>query len=125
MARGVPRSGGTGRLFPVGGHGLAADLALTGRVLDAQEALRHGIVSRVVPDEQLDGVCLEMAHQIAKLSPFAVRIFRRTLARLANPAVAASMQEEAIGQTQVQASEDYAEFKAARVAKREPKYRNR
>jgi enoyl-CoA hydratase/carnithine racemase len=121
----IPDSGGTARLFQIAGHGLAADLALTGRVLDAQEALRHGVVSRVVPDDQLDAVCLEMAHQIAKLSPFAVRIFRRTLARLANPAVAASMQEEAIGQTLVQASEDYAEMKAARAAKREPKYRNR
>jgi enoyl-CoA hydratase/carnithine racemase len=121
----IPDSGGTARLFQMAGHGLAADLALTGRVLDAQEALRHGIVSRVVPDEQLDAVCLEMAQQIAKLSPFAVRIFRRTLARMAGPLVEASMQEEAIGQTLVQASEDYAEQKAARAAKREPKFRNR
>jgi len=121
----IPDSGGTARLFQIAGHGLAADLALTGRVLDAQEALRHGVVSRVVPDDRLDATCLELAHQIAKLSPFAVRIFRRTLARLANPDVEASMQEEAVGQTLVQASEDYAEFKAARAAKREPKYRNR
>jgi enoyl-CoA hydratase/carnithine racemase len=82
-------------------------------------------VSRVVPDEHLDATCLEIAHQIAKLSPFAVRIFRRTLARMGNPLVEASMQEEAIGQTLVQASEDYAEGRAARAAQREPKYRNR
>jgi enoyl-CoA hydratase/carnithine racemase len=121
----IPDTGGTARLFQIAGQGLAADLALTGRVLDAQEALRHGVVSRVVPDEQLDATCLEMAHAIAKLSPFAVRIFRRTLGRLANPDVEASIQEEAIGQTLVQASEDYAELKAARAAKRDPKYRNR
>jgi enoyl-CoA hydratase/carnithine racemase len=121
----IPDSGGTARLFQIAGHGLAADLALTGRVLDAQEALRHGIVSRVVADDQLDATCLEMAQQIAKLSPFAVRIFRRTLARLANPLVEASMQEEAVGQTLVQASDDFAELKAARAAKREPKFRNR
>ncbi len=121
----IPDSGGTARLFQIAGHGLAADLALTGRVLDAQEALRHGVVSRVVPDEQLDATCLEIAQQIARLSPFAVRIFRRTLARIGNPLVEASMQEEAIGQTLVQASEDYAEGRAARAAKREPKFRNR
>lgn len=121
----IPDSGGTARLFQIAGHGVAAELALTGRVLDAEEALRHGIVSRVVPDEQLDATCLELAHQIAKLSPFAVRIFRRTLARLANAEVVSSMQEEAIGQTLVQASEDYAELRAARAAKREPKFRNR
>jgi enoyl-CoA hydratase/carnithine racemase len=121
----IPDSGGTARLFQMAGHGLAADLALTGRVLEAQEALRHGVVSRVVPDEQLDVTCLEIAQQIARLSPFAVRIFRRTLARMGNPLVEASMQEEALGQTLVQASEDYAEGRAARAAQREPKYRNR
>ena len=44
----IPDSGGTARLFQIAGHGVAADLALTGRVIDAEEALRHGIVSRVV-----------------------------------------------------------------------------
>ena len=61
----VPDSGGTARLFQMAGHGLAADLALTGRVMDAQEALRHGVVSRVVPDAQLDETCLTVAREIA------------------------------------------------------------
>ena len=121
----VPDSGGTARLFQMAGHGLTADLALTGRVLDAEEALRHGIVSRVVPDDRLDAACLEIAHEIAALPAFTVKMFRRTLSRLANPVVQASIQEEAIGQTLTQASDDYAEFRAARYEKREPKYRNR
>jgi len=121
----VPDSGGTARLFQMAGHGLVADLVLTGRVLDAQEALRHGIVSRVVPDDQLDATCLEIAHAIAKLPPFAVKMFRRTLQRLADPAVRASLQEEALTQSLVFASHDYAEMKAARREGREPRYRNR
>jgi enoyl-CoA hydratase/carnithine racemase len=40
----VPDSGGTARLFQMAGHGLAADLALTGRVMDAVEGLRLGVV---------------------------------------------------------------------------------
>jgi enoyl-CoA hydratase/carnithine racemase len=107
------------------GHGLAADLALTGRVLEAEEALRHGIVSRVVPDDELDATVLEVAHQIAKAPPFTVKMFRRTLNRLSNPVVQASMQEEAVAQSMVFASEDYAEMKQARAEEREPKYRNR
>jgi enoyl-CoA hydratase/carnithine racemase len=121
----VPDSGGTARLFQMAGHGLAADLALTGRVMDAEEALRHGVVSRVVPDDQLDPTCLEIAHQIARLPVFTVQMFRRTLGRLANPQVQASLQEEALTQSMVFGSRDYAEMKAARAEGREPRYRGR
>ena len=121
----VPDSGGTARLLQMAGHGLVADLALTGRVLEAEEALRHGIVSRVVPEDQLDETVFEVARTIAAAPPFTVRMFRRTLSRLANPLVQASMQEEAVAQSMVFASEDYAELKQARAEEREPKYRNR
>ncbi len=121
----VPDTGGTARLFQMAGHGLVADLALTGRVLDAREALAHGIVSRVVPDEELDATCLEIAHQIARVPAFTVKMFRRTLGRLANPPVQRSIEEEAIAQSMVFASRDYAELKAARAEAREPHYRRR
>jgi enoyl-CoA hydratase/carnithine racemase len=121
----VPDSGGTARLFQMAGHGLVADLALSGRIMDAQEALRHGIVSRVVPDDQLDATCLEIAHAIAKAPAFTVKMFQRTLRRLANPVVQLSLQEEALTQSMVFASRDYAEMKAARTEQREPKYRGR
>lgn len=121
----VPDSAGTARLFQMAGHGLVADLALTGRPMDAQEALRHGVVSRVVPDAKLDETALEIARQIAAAPAFTVQMFRRTLGRLANPAVASSLGEEALTQSLVFASRDYAELKAARAEKREPRYRNR
>ncbi len=121
----VPDSGGTARLFQMAGHGLVADLALTGRTLDAEEALRHGIVSRVVPDEALDETAVEIARAIAASSAFTVKMFRQTLGRLANPAVAGTLAEEALAQSMVFASEDYAELKAARAEKREPRFRGR
>ncbi|MCZ6782829.1 MAG: enoyl-CoA hydratase/isomerase family protein [Proteobacteria bacterium] len=121
----VPDTGGTARLVQMAGHGLAADLALTGRVMDAEEALRHGVVSRVVPDDVLDETVLEIAHTIAKAPAFTVKMFRRSLSRLVDPAVKASIQEEAVTQSMVFASEDYAEMKAARAEQREPKYRGR
>ena len=121
----VPDSGGTARLFQMAGHGLAADMALTGRVMTADEALRHGVVSRVVPDAKLEETALEIARQIASAPAFTVQMFRRTLGRLANPAVTTSLAEEALTQSMVFASRDYAEGRAARAAKRDPKYRNR
>lgn len=121
----VPDSGGTARLFQMAGHGLAADLALTGRVMDAEEALRHGVVSRVVPDESLDDTVLEIAHAIARAPAFTVQMFRRTLGRLADPPVQRSMQEEALTQSLVFGSQDYAELKASRAEGRPPHYRGR
>jgi len=121
----VPDSGGTARLFQMAGHGLAADLALTGRIMNAEEALRHGVVSRVVPDEQLDEAAMEIARGIAASPAFTVKMFRRTLGRMAHPAVQQSISEEAVTQSLVFASSDYAEMKAARAEQREPKYRGR
>jgi enoyl-CoA hydratase/carnithine racemase len=119
----VPDTGGTARLFQMAGHGLAADLALTGRVMDAEEALRHGVVSKVVPDAELDATALEIAHQIARAPAFTVKMFRRTLGGLANPPVQRSIADEAITQSMTFASHDYTEMKAARAEQREPKYR--
>ena len=93
--------------------------------MDAQEALRHGVVSRVVPDADLDAEALEVAHAIAKSAPFPVKLFRRTLSRMANPAVKASLAEESVAQSLVFASDDYAEMKAARAEEREAEFRNR
>jgi enoyl-CoA hydratase/carnithine racemase len=126
LAHGVlPDSGGTARLFQMAGHGLAADLALTGRVMTAEEALRHGVVSRVVPDERLDETALEMARAIAEAPELTVKLFLRTLRRLANPLVERSLAEESVAQSLVFASEDYRELKAARAEGREPRYRGR
>src|ERR1700722_5381928 len=44
----IPDTGGIGRLFQMCGHGVVSDLVLTGRAMQADEALRHGVVSRVV-----------------------------------------------------------------------------
>jgi len=121
----VPDTGGTARLFQIAGHGVAADLALTGRAMGAEEALRHGIVSRVVPDAELDEMVMTIAREIAAAPAFTVKMFRRTLGRMANPPVQRSIEEEGVTQSMVFVSDDYAELKAARAEGREPRYRNR
>ena len=118
-------TGGMARLFQMCGHGLTMDLILTGRVMDAEEALRHGIVSRVVSADELEGTALEMARGIAGSPAFTVKLARRNMALIANQMVVDSIDEEATTQTLVFASDDYAEMKAARAEEREPKYRRR
>jgi enoyl-CoA hydratase/carnithine racemase len=121
----IPDSGGVARLFQMAGHGVAADLALTGRIIDADEALRHGIVSRVVAPEELDPVALEVANAIAERSPLAVRMARGVLGSLSTSEVEQGMHEELLAQSLLFGSEDYAELKAARAADRDPKFRGR
>jgi enoyl-CoA hydratase/carnithine racemase len=121
----IPDSGGAARIFQMAGHGLAADLALTGRIIDADEALRHGLVSRVVPSEKLDETLMEVAHEIAKRSPLAVKFATSVIRGLGIGQVERTMHEEKLGQTVVFSSEDYQELKAARAEGREPKFRGR
>ena len=122
----IPDSGGVARLFQMAGHGLAADLALTGRVLTAEEALGHGVISRLVDDEAaLDTTVMEMAEKIAGAPAFTVKMARRTLFNLGAPEVQRSIDDEALQQSMVFASGDYAEMKAARAEGRPPVYEKR
>ena len=122
----IPDSGGVARLFQMAGHGVAADLALTGRVMSAEEAYGHGIVSRLVADEaELDAVTVDMAETIAAAPAFTVKMARRTIAGLSRDEVQRSIDEEAVAQSLVFTSGDYAEMKAARAEDRVPSYRRR
>jgi enoyl-CoA hydratase/carnithine racemase len=122
----IPDSGGVARLFQIAGHGLAADLALTGRMLGAEEAMGHGVVSRLVADEaELDAVVMDIAHKIADAPAFTVKMARRTLFSLGAAEVQRSIAEEAVAQSLVFVSSDYAEMKAARAEGRPAAYRKR
>src|SRR5258708_11082728 len=57
----IPDSAGTSRLFQMCGHGVVTDLVMTARAMDAEEALRLGVVSRVVPRERLDDEAMSVA----------------------------------------------------------------
>jgi enoyl-CoA hydratase/carnithine racemase len=119
----IPDTGGVVRLFQMCGHGVASDLVLTGRPMDASEALGHGIVSRVVPADELDATAFEMAEKVAAAPAVTVKMARRVIGRLAQPQVDSSMADELIAQTFINKSDDYAEFRAARAEEREPHYR--
>ena len=118
----IPDTGGVARLFQICGHGVAADLVLTGRPMAADEALAHGVVSRVVAADALDDTAMEMAAQIAAAPAVTVKMARRVLGHLGEPAVRSSMAEELIAQTFISRSDDMAELRAARAEDREPRF---
>jgi enoyl-CoA hydratase/carnithine racemase len=118
----VPDTGGVSVLYEMCGHGLVSDMVLSGRPLDAAEALAHGIVSRVVPGAELDATAREMAEKIAAAPAVAVKLARRVIGHLAHPAIRASMDDELIYQTFLNRSDDFAEFRASRAEDRPPHY---
>jgi enoyl-CoA hydratase/carnithine racemase len=119
----IPDTGGVAVLYEMCGHGLVTDMVLTGRRLSAEEALAHGIVSRIVPREELDDTAMEMARTIAAAPAVTVKMARRVISHLARPQIRASMEDELIYQTFVNRSDDLAEMRAARAEEREPRYR--
>lgn len=119
----IPDTGGMGVLQQMAGPGLVSDMVLTGRRLSAEEALAHGIVSRIVAPDELDVTAREMAEQIAASPTVAVKLARRVISHVSRPAIRASMDDELIYQTFLNKSDDFAEFKAARAEEREPRYR--
>jgi enoyl-CoA hydratase len=80
----MPGGGGTQRLLRLCGRAVAAELIMTGRVIDAEEALRVGLVNRVTPPDRLMEASLELARTIAAKSPFTLRGVKDALRAGAN-----------------------------------------
>jgi enoyl-CoA hydratase len=68
----MPGAGGTQRLVRAIGKSRAMKMLLTGKPINAQEALQYGLVADVVPDDQLFQVALDMAVTIGRMPPLAV-----------------------------------------------------
>jgi enoyl-CoA hydratase/carnithine racemase len=118
----IPDTGGMGKLFQICGTGVASDLVFTGRTMGVEEALAHGIVSRVVAPDKLDETAWEMATKIAAAPAVTIKMARRVLQHLSEPGIRSSMEDELIYQTFVNKSSDIAELKAATAEGREPHY---
>jgi enoyl-CoA hydratase len=118
----IPDTGGMGRLYQMCGHGVVSDMVLTGRALQAEEALALGVVSRVVPADELDSTVREMAEKIAAAPAVTVKMARRVIKHLSEPSLRSSMADELIYQTFISRSDDMAEMRAARAEERSPDY---
>jgi enoyl-CoA hydratase/carnithine racemase len=119
----IPDTGGVSVLHAMCGAGVVSDLVLTGRVMSAEEALSHGVVSRIVAEEELDDTVRVMAEQIASAPAITVKMARTVIRHLSLPAIRASMEDELVYQTFVNKSDDFAEFRAARAEDRAPVYK--
>jgi len=100
----------------------AMDLLLTGRLIDAAEAARVGLINRVVPAEGLMAWAIETAELIAANSPSAVQAVKRQISStIADHARSREAMEQELGD-RVRASAHFKEGVAAFLEKRRPRY---
>jgi enoyl-CoA hydratase/carnithine racemase len=118
----IPAAGGTQRLARLVGKGRALELILTGRAIDADEALRIGLVSRVVPHEALTGAARETAARILSKGPLAVRLARLAVHAGFDADQRTGLVVERLAQTVLYATEDKREGTSAFLAKRQPTF---
>jgi enoyl-CoA hydratase/carnithine racemase len=117
--------GGTWLLPRLVGLARARELALTGRVFDAEEALSYGMILSVVGAEELDAEVNESAERLAAGAPLAQGIIKRALDRSSSMTFEQALSFEEQAQAVLLGSEDLAEGAAAFVAKRDAKFRGR
>lgn len=121
----IPGAGGTQRLPRAIPLALAMEMILTGERIDAQRALQAGLVSRVVPADQLMPTALEIAQTICKRGPLAVRAAKESIMRGLDMTLQQGLDLEAMFAARVAASEDAREGPRAFAEKREPQFKGR
>jgi enoyl-CoA hydratase/carnithine racemase len=118
----IPASGGCSRIVKQLGIHRAKELYLGGEILTADEAYRLGLVTKVVPHEQLMNAAMELAKSLITRAPLALAACKAVLNACVDTDVASGHVLELMAQTVLINTKDHAEGVAAFVAKRDPKF---
>jgi E-phenylitaconyl-CoA hydratase len=121
----IPGAGGTQRLPRLVGPERALDLILTGRRIDAAEAERMGLVTRVVPPADLQQEALAVANAIAQNGPLAVRAAKAAVWRGLDAPLEEGLRLEQLLAEPVRQSEDAQEGPRAFLEKRRPDFKGK
>lgn len=121
----IPGAGGTQRLPRVVGTARAKELILTGRVLDAPDAERIGLVHEVVPRGEAVERASAVGAEIAERGPLAVREAKRLIEMALDLDLASGLAAETDASERIFATDDMVEGGKAFFEKREPDYRGR
>ncbi|MCX5591194.1 enoyl-CoA hydratase [Alcaligenes endophyticus] len=120
----IPGYGGTQRLPRAIGKAKAMDLVLTGRMMDAEEAERAGLVARIVPAEQLLSEAMEAAAAIASMSLPSVMMAKECVNRAYESTLDEGLMFERRNFHALFATEDQKEGMNAFVEKRKPNFKH-
>ncbi|MEQ8282620.1 MAG: enoyl-CoA hydratase [Parvibaculum sp.] len=121
----MPGAGGTQRLTRFVGKSKAMEMCLTGRMMDAEEAERAGLVSRVVPADDLLDEALKTAANVAAMSLPIAMMTKESVNRAYETTLSEGVRFERRLFHSMFATDDQTEGMAAFVEKRQPQFRNR
>jgi enoyl-CoA hydratase/carnithine racemase len=121
----IPGGGGTQRLARVIGKQRAMELVLTGRRIDAEEALRLGLVNRVAPAGKWLEQAIELAGVVARRPPLAVRLGKQAVIAAEETSLSAGLDQERRLYELAMATEDRVEGMTAFLEKRDPEFKGR
>ena len=121
----IPGAGGTQRLPRLVGWGRAKELIYTGRIIDAAEAERIGLVDKMVPADKLEETVNQLAETIVSKSPLIVNIAKKTINRGMYTDLAAGLSYERSNIALCFSTEDQKEGAAAFLEKRKPEFKGK
>jgi enoyl-CoA hydratase len=121
----MPGSGGTQRLARFIGKAKAMEMCLSGRMMDAEEAERAGLVSRIVPAGELVDEAVKVAQKIAGFSMPSVLMTKESVNRAYETTMAEGVRFERRLFQSLFATQDKVEGMTAFIEKREPQFKNR
>lgn len=121
----IPGAGGTQRLTRFIGKSKAMEMCLTGRMMDAEEAERCGLVSRIVPAGELISDALKTAAKIARMSQPVAMMAKESVNRAFETTLSEGIRFERRIFHSTFATEDQKEGMSAFIEKRKPSFRNR
>lgn len=121
----IPGAGGTQRLTRAIGKAKAMELVLTGKFINADEARFYGLVNKVVPIEMYLHEALQLAKEIAEMSPIAVQLAKEAVNRSFETPLDEGLHFERKNFYLAFASQDQKEGMNAFIEKRKPQYKGK
>jgi len=121
----IPGAGGTQRLTHAVGKAIAMEMVLNNRTLSAGEALLHGLINKVVPNERYLDEAMTLASEIAERAPLAVRLGKEAVNKAFELSLSEGLEAERRAFYMLFASQDQEEGMKAFIEKRKAEWKGK
>jgi 2-oxoglutaroyl-CoA hydrolase len=119
----IPGSGGTQRVARIAGLGRAKDMIMRARRIPAEEAYQWGLVTKVVPQAELDAEVEALAAELTRFSPLAMRVLKQVLNASQEGPLSAGLEIEGYAYGMLRSTNDFREGVEAFYEKRKPNFK--